>query len=41
MKNFDEGKFIEELLKQHWEYVYFFADDPNAMPVRNLEKFIS
>ena len=31
MKNFDEGKFIEELLKQHWEYVYFFADDPNAM----------
>ena len=31
MKNFDEGKFIEELLKQHWEYVYFFADYPNAM----------
>ena len=31
MKNFDEGKFIEELLKQHWDYVYFFADDPNAM----------
>ena len=31
MKNFDEGKLIEELLKQHWEYVYFFADDPNAM----------
>ena len=31
MKNFDEGKFIEELLKQHWECVYFFADDPNAM----------
>jgi hypothetical protein len=27
----DEGKFIEELLKQQWEYVYFFADDPNAM----------
>ena len=31
MKNVDEGKFIEELLKQHWEYVYFFADDANAM----------
>ena len=31
MKNFDEGTFIEELQKQHWEYVYFFADDPNAM----------
>ena len=26
-----EIRFIEELLKQHWEYVYFFADDPNAM----------
>jgi hypothetical protein len=25
MKDFDEGKFIEELLKQHWEYVYFLA----------------
>jgi hypothetical protein len=31
MKNFDQGKFIEELLKQHWEYVYFFPDDPKAM----------
>ena len=31
MKNFDEKKFAEELLKQHWEYVYFFAEDPNAM----------
>ena len=31
MKSFDEGKFIEELLTQHWEYVYFFADDPNAI----------
>ena len=31
MKNFDEEKFIAELLKQHWEYVHFFAEDPNAM----------
>ena len=30
MKNFDEKKFTEELLKQHWECV-FFAEDPNAM----------
>ena len=31
MKNFDEEKFVAELLKQHWEYVYCFAEDPNAM----------
>ena len=31
MKNFDEEKFVAEQLKQHWEYVYFFAEDPNAM----------
>ena len=31
MKNFDEKKFIDELLNQHWDYVYFFGDDPNAM----------
>jgi hypothetical protein len=31
MKNFDEEKFVAELLKQHWEYVGFFAEDPNAM----------
>ena len=31
MKNFDEKKFAEELLKQHWEHVYFFAEDLNAM----------
>ena len=31
MKNFNEEKFIAELSKQEWEYVYFFADDPNAM----------
>ncbi len=31
MKNFDEDKFVTELLKQHWEYVYFFAEDPNSM----------
>ena len=31
MKNFNEEKFIAELSKQEWEYVYFFADDPNAL----------
>ena len=31
LKNFDEKKFTKELLKQHWEYVYFFAEDPNAI----------
>ena len=31
MKNFDEKKFIDELLNQHWDYVYSFGDDPNAM----------
>ena len=31
MKNFNEEKFIAELSEQEWEYVYFFADDPNAM----------
>ena len=31
MKNFDKEKFTKELLKQPWEYVYFFAEDPNAM----------
>ena len=31
MKNFNESKFIEELYKQHWEYIYFSCTDPNAM----------
>ena len=31
MKNFNEKKFVAELLKQHWEQVYFFAKDPNDM----------
>ena len=31
MKNFNDRKFIEGLLSQHWEYVYFFADDPSTM----------
>ena len=31
MKNFSDRRFIEGLLSQHWEYVYFFADDPNTM----------
>ena len=26
-----ESKFIEELYMQHWEYIYFFCTDPNAM----------
>ena len=31
MKKFDKGRFLDELLTQHWEYVYFFGNDPNAM----------
>ena len=23
--------FVDELLNQHWEYIYFFGDDPNAI----------
>ena len=29
MKHFDEIKFLNDLLSQHWEYVYFFGKDPN------------
>ena len=31
MKNFNEEKFIEDLLKQPWEHIYFSAEDPNVM----------
>ena len=31
MKNFNEHKFLSDLSKQSWEYVYFFADNPNTM----------
>ena len=31
MKNFNENKFISELMQQHWEYIYCCAEDPNAM----------
>ena len=31
MKNFKENKFISELMQQHWEYIYYCAEDPNAM----------
>ena len=31
MKKIDKGRFLDELLTQHWEYVYFFGNDPNAM----------
>ena len=31
MKNFNEQNFIKELQEQHWEYIYFFAMDPNCM----------
>jgi hypothetical protein len=24
MKNFNENNFMDELLNQHWEYIYFF-----------------
>ena len=29
-KNSDDQKFIEDLMQQHWENVYFFAEDPNT-----------
>jgi hypothetical protein len=35
MKNFDEEKFVAELLKQHWEYVYFLLIQ---MPCGKFEK---
>ena len=28
MKNVNEKNFVDELLNQHWEYIYFFGDDP-------------
>ena len=31
MKNFNEEKFIEDLLKHPWEHIYFSAENPNAM----------
>ena len=31
MKNFEEIKFLNDLLSQHWEYVYFIGSDPNDM----------
>ena len=31
MKNFNEHNFIKELQELHWEYMYFFATDPNCM----------
>ena len=31
MKKFDKERFLYELLAQHWEYVYFFGNDPNTM----------
>ena len=30
MKKFDNQKFVEDLVQQQWENVYFFADTPNA-----------
>ena len=31
MKNFNGKKFVDELLNQHWECIYFFGEDPNTM----------
>ena len=31
MKKFDKERFLDELLAQHWEYDYFFGNDPNTM----------
>ena len=38
MRNFDNQKFIEDLMHQHWENVYFFAEEIGK--VGNLEKTI-
>ena len=27
MKNFNEKKFLNELLTQHWEYIYYFGEN--------------
>ena len=40
MKKFDHQKFVEDLRRQPWENVYFFAEDPNASYVGNLENII-
>ena len=31
MKHFNEQKFLNDLSQQSWEYVYFFADNPDSM----------
>ena len=31
IKQFNEEKFLSDLQCQHWEYVYFFATNPNDM----------
>ena len=31
LKNFNETKFVDELPNQHWEYIYFFGEEPNSM----------
>ena len=31
MKNFNENNFVNELLNQHWDCIYFFGKDPNHM----------
>ena len=33
MKKIDHQKFVEELRRQPWENVYFFAEYPNAMEI--------
>ena len=40
MKNFNESKCIEELYKQHWEYIYFFCTDPNVVWELWIELFL-
>ena len=29
-EKFDKERFLDELLAQHWDYVYFFGNDPNT-----------
>ena len=40
MKNFDDQKFVNEPQSQHWEFIYFFAADPNSMREMWKEMFL-
>ena len=31
MKRFNEQRFLQDLMNQPWEHVYFFAENPDSM----------